>query len=286
MVLFPIFLIFICTLFIHIDCFIQYPSTNNHKKSYTTTYLLKEEKHNDSVGKYLSSVVISITLASALYFNSNIARAATIASTATTARVTGTVAPTTIRQTVTVTPIPILSASDKFLLSKPDVINSRYGRGTNIPLDVSKILKDRFTVLRSDITGVKVGQLRVGDSIVNRLRAVDVELDNIEEDIFKDSVDWDVISVYPKILRAYSNLFTAYTDRAFPSDGPVDKALRYALRYEVGAFYGAVQEFEKALPDKAPRKAQRAFAKMFVLLLVNIAMLLVVLLVVLLLVLL
>ena len=96
-----------------------------------------------------------------------------------------------------------------------------------IPLDVTRILTDRFTVLRSDVTGEKLGQLRVGDSLVNRLRAVDSELDNVQEDIFKEPADWDVIAVYPKVLRAYSTLFTAYTDRAFPSDGAVDKALRY-----------------------------------------------------------
>ena len=131
-----------------------------------------------------------------------------------------------------------------------------------IPLDVTRILKDRFTVLRADVTGEKIGQLRVGDSLVNRLRAVDAELDNIQEDIFKEPADWDVIAVYPKVLRAYSTLFTAYTDRAFPSDGAVDKALRYALRYEVGAFYSGVQDFEGAIGKKSARQTQRAFAKM------------------------
>lgn len=33
---------------------------------------------------------------------------------------------------------------------------------------------------------------------------------------YADVVDWEVLSVYPKIYRAYSPLFTAYTDRAFP----------------------------------------------------------------------
>ena len=68
--------------------------------------------------------------------------------------------------------------------------------------------------------------------------------------------------MYPKVLRAYSTLFTAYTDRAFPTDGAVDKALRYALRYEVGAFYTGVQDFEGAIGKKSARQAQRAFAKM------------------------
>lgn len=132
----------------------------------------------------------------------------------------------------------------------------------NTPTDVTNILRDRFNVLRSDVTGEKIGQLRVGDSLVNRLRSVDIELDNIQEDIFKEPADWDVIAVYPKVLRAYSSLFTAYTDRAFPSETAVDKALRYALRYEVGAFYGGVQEFEQAVAKKSARQSQRSFARM------------------------
>ena len=163
---------------------------------------------------------------------------------------------------------PSAASSETMLQRMPVQIEEaleKYTRSTtqaNIPLDVTNILRDRFTVLRADVTGEKVGQLRVGDSLVNRLRAVDTELDNIQEDIFKEPADWDVIAVYPKVLRAYSTLFTAYTDRAFPSDTAVDKALRYALRYEVGAFYGGVQEFEQALAKKSARQAQRSFARM------------------------
>ena len=164
--------------------------------------------------------------------------------------------------------MPSAASSETILQRMPVQIEEaleKYTRSTtqaNIPLDVTNILRDRFTVLRADVTGEKVGQLRVGDSLVNRLRAVDTELDNIQEDIFKEPADWDVIAVYPKVLRAYSTLFTAYTDRAFPSDTAVDKALRYALRYEVGAFYGGVQEFEQALAKKSARQAQRSFARM------------------------
>ena len=165
-------------------------------------------------------------------------------------------------------PVTSASTSDTLLQRMPLQIEDaleKYARSTsqaNTPLDVTNILRDRFTVLRSDVTGEKIGQLRVGDSLVNRLRAVDIELDNIQEDIFKEPADWDVIAVYPKVLRAYSTLFTAYTDRAFPSDNPVDTALRYALRYEVGAFYGGVQDFEQAIAKKSARQAQRSFARM------------------------
>lgn len=127
---------------------------------------------------------------------------------------------------------------------------------------VSKIISDNFAVLRSVITSEKVAQLRVGDSLVLRLRAVEVELEALQVDIFRDPVDWEVLSVYPKVFRAYAPLFTTYTDRAFPTDSQVDKALRYALRYEVGGFYTSVKDLEDSINRKSIRAAQRAFAKM------------------------
>lgn len=131
------------------------------------------------------------------------------------------------------------------------------------PPAVIDILKDRIYQLRSGVTGEKVGQLRVGDSLFSRLRSVDIELDALQEDIYKEEgVDWEVVSVYPQIFRAFSPLFTAYTDRAFPTDQPVDKALRYALRYEVGGFYTGVQDLEKGIERKNQRQTQQAFARM------------------------
>ena len=131
-----------------------------------------------------------------------------------------------------------------------------------IPEDVGTILRDRFAlVLRSGVTGERIGQLRVGESLVNRLRAVESELDMLEDDIFKEPADWEVIAVYPKVLRASAPLFTAYTDRAFPTSDPVDEALRYALRYEVGSMYSGVQQLEVAIENRNPRNAQKSFAK-------------------------
>ena len=136
------------------------------------------------------------------------------------------------------------------------------GEVRKIPDDVGTILRDRFAlVLRSGVTGERIGQLRVGESLVNRLRAVENELDMLENDIFKEPADWEVIAVYPKVLRASAPLFTAYTDRAFPTDDPVDEALRYALRYEVGAMYSGVQQLEEAIENRSPRNAQKSFAK-------------------------
>ena len=130
------------------------------------------------------------------------------------------------------------------------------------PAAVNDIMRERFAALRSAVTGEKVSELRVGDTLVERLRAVDGLLDGLESDIYRDTIDWDVVSVYPKIFRAYSPLFTAYTDRAFPDNSEIESALRYALRYEVGGFYSGVQDFERAVERRAPRQAQRAFARM------------------------
>jgi len=123
-------------------------------------------------------------------------------------------------------------------------------------------LKSQYALFRAGITGEKVGELRVGDSLVNRLRDVDMQLDAMQEDIYRDAVDWQVVQTYTKIFRAYTPLFAAYTDRAFPSDSEIDVALRYALRYEVGGFYSGVQDFENAVTKQSARQAQRAFARM------------------------
>jgi len=99
------------------------------------------------------------------------------------------------------------------------------------PKQVIDIMKDRYAELTAEVTGVKVNEFRVGESLVERLRSIDRELELLQKDIYKDdNLDWNVISIYPKIFRAYSPLFTEYTDRAFPLNSPVDSALRYALR--------------------------------------------------------
>lgn len=121
---------------------------------------------------------------------------------------------------------------------------------------------DLATRMRSIITGKKVSELRVGDTLVDRLRSVDGLLDGLQKDIYRDTIDWQAIEVYPKIFRAYTPLFTAYTDRAFPANTEIDVALRYALRYEVGGFYSGVTDFEKAVGKQSQRQAQRAFARM------------------------
>ena len=46
-------------------------------------------------------------------------------------------------------------------------------------------------------------------------------------------------------------VFTRYTDSAFPSTSAVDESLRFSLRYEVGAFYRHLRELEKAVEEKS-----------------------------------
>jgi hypothetical protein len=123
-------------------------------------------------------------------------------------------------------------------------------------------MKLRYEELRAGVTGEKINELRVGGSLVARLRDIEKELDATERDTYTDNIDWEVLAVYPEIFRSYSPLFTAYTDRAFPTDSEIDSALRYALRYEVGGFYSGVKEFEVAVEKHNQRKAERAFSKM------------------------
>jgi hypothetical protein len=85
------------------------------------------------------------------------------------------------------------------------------------------------------VTGEKLNELRVGTSLVERLRNIDNELESLEENIYKDDdIDWGVVRSFPAVFRAYGPLFTEYTDGAFPSNSQVDVALRYALKYEIG----------------------------------------------------
>ena len=42
-----------------------------------------------------------------------------------------------------------------------------------------------------------------------------------------------------------AQVFSRYTDSAFPSTSAVDESLRFSLRYEVGAFYRHLRELER-----------------------------------------
>lgn len=130
------------------------------------------------------------------------------------------------------------------------------------PSQVFDILQSRFSILQSGVTGQKLNEIRVGESLLRRLRSLEIDLNQVQQDIFADEVDWEVVSVYPKIFQTYSQLFTLYTDRAFPTSSPIDSSLRYALRYEIGGFYSGVRDFEEAIQKKSQRQLQRAFARM------------------------
>lgn len=72
----------------------------------------------------------------------------------------------------------------------------------------------------------------------------------------------DLIEGYPNQLRSYVPIFTAYTDSAFPTDAPTDKALRVALRYEVGRFFGSVVRLTSAVNRNAYDEAFLAYSDM------------------------
>jgi hypothetical protein len=62
---------------------------------------------------------------------------------------------------------------------------------------------------------------------------------------------WDLLPPYPAELRSYVNIFTTYTDAAFPSDSPSDYGLRVALRYEVGRFFASVERLKRAIEKQS-----------------------------------
>lgn len=159
--------------------------------------------------------------------------------------------------TLTHQPLPSISATPVAYVNKVTK--------TDNPTAVGDIMRDRYAELRAGVTGEKINELRVGTSLVARLRNVDTELDSLQQDLYKDDeVDWEVLKSYIPVLRAYGPLFTAYTDRAFPSDTQVDVALRYALRYEVGGFFTGLKDLESAIDARRIRTAQRAYSKISV----------------------
>ena len=66
---------------------------------------------------------------------------------------------------------------------------------------------------------------------------------------------WDLLGAYPAQLRSYVQVFTTYTDAAFPSDLPSDYGLRVALRYEVGRFFASVERLKRAIAKQALEEA-------------------------------
>ena len=167
--------------------------------------------------------------------------------------------------------IGILSCMFFLTLNSPITATAKVVEISYPPAPVIQIMRDRYAELEAGITNLeagianqKVAEIRVGESLVKKLRDVDRELENLQRDIYKDEIDWNVVGVYPKIFRAYTPLFTEYTDRAFPSNSPIDTALRYALRYEIGGFFKGVKELENSITVQRQRNAQRAFAQISV----------------------
>lgn len=77
--------------------------------------------------------------------------------------------------------------------------------------------------------------------------------DELQRDLMQER--WDLLSAYPAQLRSYVQVFTTYTDAAFPSDLPSDYGLRVALRYEVGRFFASVERLKRAIAKQALAEA-------------------------------
>jgi hypothetical protein len=73
---------------------------------------------------------------------------------------------------------------------------------------------------------------------------------------------WDQVEAYPAQLRSFVQVFTTYTDSAFPSDVPTDKGLRVALRYEVGRFFASLERFKQAVARRSLDEAYVAYSDM------------------------
>lgn len=58
----------------------------------------------------------------------------------------------------------------------------KWKNGPKTPIDAVNIMKNRFEEVRSGVTGRKISELRVGESLVARLRDIEKELDATERD--------------------------------------------------------------------------------------------------------
>lgn len=100
-----------------------------------------------------------------------------------------------------------------------------------------------------------------GGGLANSIRVgLRFKMDELQRDLMQER--WDLLQPYPSQLRSYVNVFTTYTDAAFPSDTLIDRDLRVALRYEVGRFYGSVERLKKAIAKQELDKAYAAYADM------------------------
>jgi len=54
------------------------------------------------------------------------------------------------------------------------------------PPSVGDILSERFAVLRSEVTGEKINAIRVGESLIERLRSLEKEMDSMQANSLTD----------------------------------------------------------------------------------------------------
>jgi len=96
----------------------------------------------------------------------------------------------------------------------------------------------------------------------NKIRRVSLIMDELQRDLMQEN--WELVETYPAQLRSYVPIFTAYTDTAFSSDEPTDKALRVALRYEVGRFFASVERLRQAVARRSLDDSYIAYSDMAV----------------------
>lgn len=96
--------------------------------------------------------------------------------------------------------------------------------------------------------------------VSSRIRMIGDTMDLLQRDLMEEN--WELVEEYPLQLRSFVPLLTFYTDSAFSSDDPTDKALRVALRYEVGRFFRATDRLTKSISKRSLDDAFMAYADM------------------------
>lgn len=101
---------------------------------------------------------------------------------------------------------------------------------------------------------------KVAGGLTAKIRSIALVMDELQRDLMQER--WDLVETYPAKLRSYVPVFTTYTDSAFPTDEPTDKALRVGLRYEVGRFFASLERLRQATSRRSLDDAYLAYSEM------------------------
>ena len=177
----------------------------------------------------------------------------------------------------TSTPVPSSSSNDVAPPRVPAALAAAVALATVLSLQPAALAADAFppvqseTIVRqrpspvadllSDVTGRAKPAAKLAQSgIPVKLRSISRLLDELQQDLYLE--EWDVLQIYPPLLRAYVPLFEKYAVDAFPEKTPVSNSLRDAMRFEERKFFTSVSAFEKAADVKNVRKTENAYANM------------------------